>query len=296
MRLDHLTVALGAVATITEAAQEPSITQAPSAVLQERQIGISSVHYTSCTISSGLAVPQPSGASCGLAAAAIKSANSQLIQTYTDANSTASYIACSENCLAASGCTQIFFAAGSTCSLYSGTSLWAAGTSGLTYYELACFECNQTPLSTSASGTKATASSRPKVSTATAKISASSPTSSTQPAIPWTSVQTNPKSYNMALTTVFTPPPECTGSFTQIGSNYWEDVIVPAPHTTLTSCYPSQFYSSAVGAANSVPLPPFNPLVCPSGWSSLPYNTTYIVCCPKCVIFVSRLMQTLMIS
>lgn len=296
MRLDHLTVALSAVAAITEAAQEPGITQAPSAALQERQIGISSVHYTSCTISSGLAVPQPSGASCGLAAAAIKSANSQLIQTYTDANSTASYVACSENCLATSGCTQIFFAAGSTCSLYSGTCLWAAGTSGLTYYELACFECNQTPLSTSATGTKATASSTPKVSTTTAKTSASSPTSSTQPAIPWTSVQTKPKSYNMALTTVFTPPPECTGSFTQIGSNYWENVIVPAPHTTLTSCYPSQFYSSAVGAANSVPLPPFNPLVCPSGWSSLPYNTTYIVCCPRCVIFVSRLMPTLMIS
>jgi hypothetical protein len=95
------------------------------------------------------------------------------------------------------------------------------------------------------------------------------------------SVQTDPMSYDMALTTVFTPPPECSGSFTQVGSNYWQNVIVPAPHTTLTSCYPSQFYSSAIGAANSVSLPPFNPLVCPSSWSALPYNSTYGVCCPE---------------
>lgn len=97
----------------------------------------------------------------------------------------------------------------------------------------------------------------------------------------WTSVQTDPMSYDMALTTVFTPPPECTRAWTQVGSYYWQDAIVPAPYTTLTSCYPSQFYSSAVAAANSVSLPPFNPLVCPSGWSELPYNSTYFMCCPE---------------
>jgi LysM repeat protein len=118
-------------------------------------------------------------------------------------------------------------------------------------------------------------------SSATASPTTSSSTSSTTSPFTWTSVQTNPKSYNMALTTVFTPPPECTGSFTQVGLIYSQDVVVPAPHKTLTSCYPSQFYSSIVGAANGVSLPSFSQLVCPSGWDSLPYNSTYVACCPE---------------
>jgi hypothetical protein len=94
-------------------------------------------------------------------------------------------------------------------------------------------------------------------------------------------VQTDPKLYDTALTTVFTPPPECTGSLTQIGTLYWQNAIIPAPYTTLTSCYPSQFYSSIVGAANGVSLPPLSPLVCPAGWGSIDYNSTYFACCPE---------------
>lgn len=62
---------------------------------------------------------------------------------------------------------------------------------------------------------------------------------------------------------------------------YSENVVVPAPHTTLTSCYPSQFYSSIVGAANGVSLPAFSQLVCSSGWDSIPLNSTYVACCPE---------------
>jgi hypothetical protein len=263
---NRLFLALGAL-SVTAALQDLPISPVATATLLERQIAASSVQYTSCAISSGLATPQPLGAVCGLAGAPPIPGSLQLIRAYTDVNSTASYSACGENCL----------------SLYSGQSLYSkVASSSLKYYDVACFECGS-GLSGAPTGTKASSSatakpttSPPKTSTTAAKTSISALTSSA-----WTSVQTNPKSYNMALTTVFTPPPECTESFTQVASNYWENVIVPAPQKTLTSCYPSQFYSSAVGAAHSVALPPFNPLVCPSGWSSIPYNSTYVVCCPE---------------
>jgi hypothetical protein len=146
----------------------------------------------------------------------------------------------------------------------------------------ACSLASVTPeASTVSSGTKSSTQTPAKTSSTTKKATAPSVTPSTSPAAAWTSVQTDPKSYIMALTTVFTPPPECTGSFTQIGTNYWQNAIIPAPQTTLTSCYPSEFFSSVVGAANSVSLPPFNPLVCPAGWSSIAWNSTYFACCPE---------------
>jgi hypothetical protein len=284
-----LTLTLGALVVVANAARNPSITTAPTPTLAERQIAFSSISYTACTIHSGLAVPQPAGALCGLDSAPVQTQSSQLIKKYTDVDSTTSYIVCSQLCLATPGCTQIFFAAGATCSLYSGVRLYAEGPSTLSYYDVACFECYQAPLSTSssrtrepsASTTRASPRSTVKVSITTTTTPASSISPSNVPVTTWTSVQTNPGSYDMAMTTVFTPAPECTGSFTQIGTNYWQNAIIPAPHITLPSCYPSQFYSSVVGAANSVSLPPFSPLVCPSGWSDVPYNSTYFVCCPE---------------
>jgi hypothetical protein len=194
----------------SEVAEDPSITPADVATLLERQIDVAPVHYTSCKILSGLAIPQPSDA----------------------------------------------------CSLASTTTEQA---------------------STSSSRTKTPTSTTTKPPTTTTKPTTPSITPPTNPAAAWTwtFVQTDPKSYTMALTTTFTPPPECTGSFTQIGTEYWQNAILPAPHTTLTSCYPSEFFSSVVGAANSVSLPPFDPLVCPAGWSSIPWNSTYFACCPE---------------
>jgi hypothetical protein len=135
--------------------------------------------------------------------------------------------------------------------------------------------------STSSSWTKDLSPIPAKTSTTTSETTSPSVTPSTTLAVAWTSVQTDLKLYDTALTTVFTPPPECTGSLTQIGTNYWQNAILPAPYTTLTSCYPSQFYSSIVGAANGVSLPPLNPLVCPMGWGPIPYNSTYFSCCPE---------------
>jgi hypothetical protein len=290
MHSQILTLIFGALVVVVEATQYAAgITTAPAATLIKRQIAITSVSYTECTIHFGLAVPQPAGALCGLGSASVQTPSSQLIKTYTDVDSTSSYISCSQICLSTAGCTQIFFAAGATCSLYGGARLYVEGTSALSYYDVACFECYQAPLSTSSartrehssSTTRATPLSTVKVSSTTTTTPASSISPSNVPVTTWTPVQTDPESYDMALTTVFTPAPECVGSFTQIGTLYWQNAIVPAPHITLPSCYPSQYYSSVVGAANSVSLPPLSPLVCPSGWSDIPYNSTYFVCCPE---------------
>ena len=88
------------------------------------------------------------------------------------------------------------------------------------------------------------------------------------------------------------------------GTNLWENAINPVATSTITTCYPSQLYSSVMvgpldppshpscslqasadakdeqGAINSVALPAFNPLVCPLGWNAAMYNATYGVCCP----------------
>jgi len=102
---------------------------------------------------------------------------------------------------------------------------------------------------------------------------------------PWTSLQTDPELYNMALTTTYTQPPQCTDeAITQMawhGPNLWENAIHPVAESVITTCYPSQFYSSVMGAINSVALPAFSALVCPDKWVTWNYNTTYIVCCPK---------------
>ncbi|EAW10035.1 CFEM domain-containing protein [Aspergillus clavatus NRRL 1] len=46
---------------------------------------------------------------------------------------------------------------------------------------------------------------------------------------------------------------------------------------TLSSCYPSQFYYSAVGTTT---LPPYVQLVCPQDWETYNVTDTYIICCP----------------
>ena len=91
--------------------------------------------------------------------------------------------------------------------------------------------------------------------------------------------------YNLALTTTFTPPPACTtAAFTEMGlsgTDLWQNAINPVPSSTVTSCYPSQFYSSALATASGISLPPFSAIVCPYGWETYDYNTTYIICCPR---------------
>ncbi|KAK8044971.1 hypothetical protein PG993_004995 [Apiospora rasikravindrae] len=97
--------------------------------------------------------------------------------------------------------------------------------------------------------------------------STQAPSMTTTVAPAWTSIETNPALYNMALTTTFTQPPQCSGEvITQMawrGSRLWENAINPLATSTVTTCYPSQFYSSVMGTVNSIALPAFEKLVCP---------------------------------
>ncbi|WPH00145.1 Hypothetical protein R9X50_00296800 [Acrodontium crateriforme] len=85
----------------------------------------------------------------------------------------------------------------------------------------------------------------------------------------------------LLLTTVFTQPTDCATGVTEIAAwstELWQNIVNPLPSLTLTSCYPSQFYHSAV--ATTV-LPPFKELVCPLNWESYHVNSTYLICCPN---------------
>ncbi|PYH85074.1 hypothetical protein BO82DRAFT_381106 [Aspergillus uvarum CBS 121591] len=85
----------------------------------------------------------------------------------------------------------------------------------------------------------------------------------------------------LVLTTVFTQPSGCAGGMTEIpawSTELWQNIVNPVPTLTLSSCYPSQFFYSAV--ATSV-LPPYKQLVCPQDWETYNITDTYIVCCPS---------------
>lgn len=264
----HFTFALCTLAVVARAAQDVSMTLAPTPTLLERQVGFSSVHYTSCTTSGGIAV------GCSLASFSAATSATNRAPGPTQKGIVPSCTKYLETNPSGASCSAFASRAGiSIMDLYKwNTILGPIGEYCTSQFLNSEYYC--VGVSSSSSTSKKTTTPAPGSPT-------SSSASATSSASAWTSVQTDPKSYNMALTTVFTPPPECTGSFTQVGSNYWQNVVIPAPQKTLTSCYPSQFYSSVVAAANNVALPAFNPLVCPSGWSSIPYNSTYVGCCPE---------------
>ena len=83
----------------------------------------------------------------------------------------------------------------------------------------------------------------------------------------------------LTVQTVFTPPAACaTTNLLTKTALLWQNIIVPAAEITATSCYPSQFWSSALSSTASGP---FQQLVCPFDWNIYPINSTYIVCCPE---------------
>jgi len=101
----------------------------------------------------------------------------------------------------------------------------------------------------------------------------------------WTSVETNPASYDLAITTTYTQSPQCTENAITMMDAYgpylWANSVNPLPTSTVTTCYPPQFYSSIIGMLNKVKLPVFSALICPNDWDTAFYNATYIGCCPK---------------
>ena len=91
---------------------------------------------------------------------------------------------------------------------------------------------------------------------------------------------------NVALTTIFTPPPSCfDNSYTLPaagGSIYVKDISI-----TSYECYPSGFQPLFAAGV------PYSPGVCPSGYtyeqtSSYRDDATAVLCCPKYVM--SRLL------
>ncbi|UKZ56763.1 hypothetical protein TrVGV298_010604 [Trichoderma virens] len=137
--------------------------------------------------------------------------------------------------------------------------------------------------STSATSTSATSTSATSISSAppsSTRATSSSSLSTSKQATSTSSTKTS-TGYDLAVTTIFTPPPECSSGLTEIEAAtgiIWRNVINPVPSLTLTSCFPSQFYASALATTS---LPQFNQLVCPYGWESYNITTTYLICCPR---------------
>lgn len=93
------------------------------------------------------------------------------------------------------------------------------------------------------------------------------------------------KGYNLDLQTIFTQPADCTtGGLTRVPgleeNVFLYNVINVVPETTMTRCFPSQFWSSAQA---TISLPPFEQLICPLDWESYPLESSYIICCPRYV-------------
>ncbi|KAI0106466.1 carbohydrate-binding module family 50 protein [Nemania sp. FL0031] len=91
------------------------------------------------TDSQGLAVPQPSGADCNVAA---YSNGGATIISYSSGDPIRSLKACSAACLATSGCTNLYYQAGKYCNLHSGADTHNPDTtSPFLFYDASCFEC-----------------------------------------------------------------------------------------------------------------------------------------------------------
>ncbi|KAI0413503.1 carbohydrate-binding module family 50 protein [Xylaria grammica] len=91
------------------------------------------------TDAQGLAVPQPSGAVCKVAA---YSNGGTTIMSYSSGDPITSLKACSAACLATSGCTNLYYQAGKYCNLHSGADTHNPdAASPYLFYDASCFEC-----------------------------------------------------------------------------------------------------------------------------------------------------------
>ncbi|KAK6214042.1 hypothetical protein LQW54_004817 [Pestalotiopsis sp. IQ-011] len=238
-----------------------------------------------CPSECSLASPQPSDAVC----ASVSYSNGGVtMSSYNYGPYIEGVISCGELCLATENCTNIYFEAQNYCNLHSGAETHNPdATSPYVFYDASCFTCpSRSSTSTTPATSTLTSTTTTKGMTTTSSATSVDTTSSlTTTAAPWTSIETDPAEYDMAVTTAFTQASECTGNHvTQMeyhGTNLWVNAINPVPTSTITNCYPSQFYSSVMGEINSVSLPAFSTLACPYGWSSTMYNETYGVCCPS---------------
>jgi hypothetical protein len=74
------------------------------------------------------------------------------------------------------------------------------------------------------------------------------------------------------------------------GFRIWLNAPLPAPGTTISSCYPEQFISSFLLQTGGVSQAPFSALVCPDGYTTQGiFTSNYIACCPR---FVDLLQES----
>ena len=228
------------------------------------------------------------GATCNLGAYNTALAGTGTLVAYSNGPYVNSITSCGQICLATPNCSSVYFTLGKACNLHFGVLTYSPdGKSPFRLYQDKCFQCPSLTLPTETVKSSAIVS----ISKTTSPFVPSSSSTGTISAIlppfqsPWISLQTNPELYNLALTTTYTQSPQCTGeAITQMawhGPNLWENAIHPVAASVITTCYPSQFYSSVMGAINSVALPAFSALVCPDNWVAWNYNITYIACCPR---------------
>ncbi|KAI1360466.1 carbohydrate-binding module family 50 protein [Xylaria arbuscula] len=98
------------------------------------------VGVQSCTTNTyGLVIPQPAGASCGIAA--VSNGGTTLV-SYSSGTPVASLLGCKNACLATVGCTNIYYTEGKACNLHAGAGTHvASSTSAFQYYDSSCFVC-----------------------------------------------------------------------------------------------------------------------------------------------------------
>lgn len=87
------------------------------------------------------------------------------------------------------------------------------------------------------------------------------------------------------LTTTFSAASQCTeAGLSQVPNKstaLWKNVVNPVVASAYTACQPQQFYKSIVAQSSGTTMPPYRSLICPSDYDSIPFNTTYVMCCPR---------------
>ncbi|KAK6076377.1 hypothetical protein SCUP515_05540 [Seiridium cupressi] len=173
-------------------------------------ITTTSAAATCTTDAVGLASSQPSGAVCDVLS---HSTGGTTIISYTSGQYILSLANCKDICLGTSNCTNLYFAQGQYCNLHSGAETHVANSaSPFAFYDASCFSCpSQSSSSQTTTSSTTSISSKTSTFTLATTTSLTSSSTTTPQGIPWASIETDPALYNMAVTTTFTQPPECTG-------------------------------------------------------------------------------------
>jgi hypothetical protein len=109
-----------------------------------------------CSLVSGITTPIPSGSTCAQPGFSHDTVSTLMVAYTAGSPYVATAGACGAQCLATSGCTNVYFITGQSCNLHSGPSSFAESTAAgyYIYYDAQCFTCSTiaTPTCTTVSG------------------------------------------------------------------------------------------------------------------------------------------------